>query len=110
VDSEGWLELSTAAVTLLAAIFWIGRDIHLNCAEKAAATVFTTPIAGFGVWFLFKLQNYMKTVRLAINAEDPDPWWRGSDILFLLAAVVLLAAIVVLYFLWIHPAGSGPSQ
>jgi amino acid transporter len=94
--------IATAAVTLLAAIFWIERNAQLSSTEKAAATVFIVMIMGFGIWFLFKLQNYMKTVRLLLDPSDPNSWWRNGDVLFVLAGVVLLAAIVVLYFFWIH--------
>jgi hypothetical protein len=68
--------IATAAITLLAAIFWIERSEHLNSPEKAVATVFVISIAGFGIWFLVKLQNYMKTVRLMLDPNDPNPWWR----------------------------------
>ena len=92
--------IATAAVTLLSAIFWIERSIKLNCPEKAAATLFIVLIAGFGIWFLFKLQKHMKDVRLELNPNDPNPWWRNYDVLFVLAGVVFLAGSVVMYFLW----------
>jgi hypothetical protein len=96
--------IATAAVTLLSAIYWIERNTPLNCPEKAVATLFIVLIAGFGIWFLFKLQNYMKEVRLELNPNDPDPWWRNYDVLFVLAGVVFLAGSVVMYFLWTaHP-------
>ena len=97
--------IATAAVTLLSAIFWIERSIRLNRPEKIIATVFMFigTIAGFGICFLVKLQNHLKAVRLALDPNDPNPWWRGVDVLSVLIGVVSLAAFVVIYFLWTHP-------
>ena len=95
--------IATAAVTLLSAIFWIERSIRLNRPEKIIATVFIGTIAGFGICFLVKLQNHLKAVRLALDPNDPNPWWRGVDVLSVLIGVVSLAAFVVIYFLWTHP-------
>jgi hypothetical protein len=95
--------IATAAVTLLSAIFWIERSIHLNRLEKIVATVFIGLIAGFGICFLIKLQNHLKAVRLALDPNDPNPWWRGVDVLSVLIGVISLAALVVVYFMWTHP-------
>ena len=69
--------IATAAVTLLSAIFWIERSIKLKYPEKVIATVFIGLIAGFGICFLVKLQKHLKAVRLELNPNDPNPWWRG---------------------------------
>ena len=98
--------IATAAVTLLSAIFRIERSIRLNRPEKIVATVFIGLITGFGICFLVKLQNHLKAVRLAINPNDAGAWWRGVDISFVLIGVVCLAALVVLYFLYTHPANA----
>jgi len=102
---QQWL-IAIAAATLLAAIFWIEWNTKLDCVEKTAATVFIALIAASGVSLLFKLQDYMKRARLALNPRDPTPWLRGADVLCLLTGVTLLAAIVVLYFLWTTHAAS----
>jgi len=96
--------IATAAVTLLSAIFWIERSIKLKYPEKVITTVFIGLIAGFGICFLVKLQKHLKAVRLELNPNDPNPWWRGFDVLYVLISVVSLAALVVLYFLWWHLA------
>jgi hypothetical protein len=102
---QQWL-IAIAAATLLAAIFWIEWNTKLDCSEKTAATVFIALTAASGVLILFKLQDYMKRARLALNPQDPTPWLRGADVLCLLASVTLLAAFVVLYFLWATHAAS----
>jgi hypothetical protein len=102
---QQWL-ITIAAVMLLAAIFWIEWNTKLDCSEKTAATVFIALIAASGVWILFKLQDYMKRARLALNPQDHTPWLRGADILCLLTSVTLLAAVVMLYFLWATHAAS----
>jgi len=105
--------IATAAVTLMSAIFWIERSIRLNHPEKIIATVFTGLITGFGICFLVKLQNHLKAVRLALDPNDLNPWWRGVDVLSVLIGVVSLAALVVLYFLWSHhvsAAGGAANQ
>ncbi len=74
--------------------------------EKAIGTVLVVLIASFGTGFLFKLQSYMKEVRKKLDPGDRDPWVRGSDVLLVLASIIVLSAILVFYFLWVpHHTG-----
>jgi predicted membrane channel-forming protein YqfA (hemolysin III family) len=88
-------------VTLLAAIFAIARSTTLSDVEKAIATVFIVLIATFGIVFLFKLQDHLKAVRKELVKEDTEPWRRGVDVLFVLAGIVFISAVLVFYFLWV---------
>jgi hypothetical protein len=102
--------VATSAVTLLGAIFAITRVTKLNFVENAVATIFIALVAGFGVYFLCKLQHHMKRVRLELVPDDKNPLLRGVDILLVLSGIVGLSALVVLYFLWCpHASTSGLS-
>jgi hypothetical protein len=90
--------VATAAVTLLAAIYAISKG--LKDFEKAVVTVFVTLIATFGVYFLWQLQGHLKRTRLAIDRDDPNPWFRGVDVLAVLSGVILISAVVVFYSIW----------
>ncbi len=98
--------IATSAVTLLGAIFALARGTSLSDVEKAIGTVLVVLIASFGTGFLFKLQSYMKEVRKKLDPGDRDPWVRGSDVLLVLASIIVLSAILVFYFLWVpHHTG-----
>lgn len=93
--------VATSAVTLLAGIFAIARSTTLSEVEKAAATVFIVLIASFGTVFLCKLQSHMMEKRKELDPADSCPWVRGSDVLLVLAGIIVLGAAVVFYFLWV---------
>jgi hypothetical protein len=91
--------IATSAVTLLAAIFAIARSTTLSDVEKALATVLVVFIAGFGMAFLFNLQDHMMEVRKELDPRDTGPWVRGSEVLFVLVGIIVLSAGLVVYFL-----------
>jgi hypothetical protein len=96
----------TIAVTTLLGVILSGTR-----AEKAldsvytrhAALMFTLLIAAGGIKLLAMLQDSLKTTRLAIDPNDPDPWRRGAEIMWALMAVTFFSALVVCYFLWLVP-------
>jgi uncharacterized membrane protein YozB (DUF420 family) len=92
--------VATAAVTLLAAIYAISKG--LKDAEKAVLTVFVTLIATFGIYFLCQLQVHLERTRLYLDPNDRNPWFRGVDILLVLAGVIAISALVVFYSIWFH--------
>ena len=93
--------IAPSGVTLLGAIFAIAHQTQLNDVEKVLASIFIALIAGFGIFFLFRLQDHLKNVRRALDPIDPNPWFRGVDVFLVLAGLVFLSAVVVLYFLWL---------
>lgn len=112
VDRPAWHEelrfakkqqwyVATSAVTLLAAIFAIARGTLLSDDEKGIASILILLIASFGILFLCKLQHHLKEVRKKLNPGDSGAWVRGSDILFVLAGIIGLSAVLVFYFLWV---------
>jgi hypothetical protein len=95
--------IATSAVTLLAAIFGIVHVIKgPNLGEKIAATTLIVLIAGSACWFLWKLQRHLKKTRTLLDPMDPKPWFRGADILGVLAGTVIISGLVVGYYLWRH--------
>ena len=100
--------VATSAVTLLGAIFAIARVTKLNLIEKHAATFLATLVAVFGVYFLWKLQHHLKRVRLELGTTDKSPLLRGVDLALVLSGIVVVSALVVVYFLWCpHATASG---
>src|SRR5215510_8897571 len=83
--------IATAAVTLLAAVFGIARTTKVDTVEKAFATIFVVLIASFGIAFLHQLQGHLSRVRIALDPNDADPWFRGVDILRVLAGIVFFS-------------------
>jgi hypothetical protein len=72
----------------------------LNPVEKQVATFFIALVAGFGVYFLWKLQHHLKRVRLVLDPTDKNPLLRGVDIALVLSGIVVVSALVCFYFLW----------
>jgi hypothetical protein len=95
--------IATSAVTLLAAIFGIAHVIEEpKLGEKIAATVLVVLIVGFACKFLWQLQGHLKKTRTLLDPRDRRPWYRGVDILIVLAGTVFASGLVVLYYLWCH--------
>jgi len=95
--------IATSAVTLLAAIFGIARVTEpTKLDEKKVGTVFVAFIVHFAWRFLRRLQDHLEQTRKQLDPNDPTPWWRGVDILAVLAGIVVVSGLVVVYYLWRH--------
>jgi hypothetical protein len=95
--------IATSAVTLLAAIFGIARlSEPTKLGEKKVGTVFVVLIVWLACEFLWQLQGHLARTRKLLDPNDPTPWYRGWDILRVLAGTVVLSGLVVSYYLWRH--------
>jgi len=94
--------IATSAVTLLAAIFGVAHvtEPKLKLGEEIAGTVFVVLIAVFAWRFLKSLQDHLEATRKALDPKDPEPWWRGVDVLAVLTGTVIVSGVVVVYYLW----------
>jgi hypothetical protein len=90
---------TTAAVTLLAAIYAVGKDAALSHQEKIGVGALIVLIGGSGIYFLVKLQKYMQRTRLDLNPNDQGARLRGVDVLAVLIGAAVLSGIFVFYFL-----------
>jgi hypothetical protein len=93
--------VATSAVTLLAAIFAIARSTSLSVDERGTVTFLIFLVATFGIDVLRKLQLHMSAKRQELNPRDQE-WHRDSDVLFVLAGIIAVAAAAVSYLLWFH--------
>src|SRR5262245_31720960 len=48
------------------------------------------------------LKGHLYRARLRIDRYDPDPRWRGSEIVSGMAGAMILSAVVVCYLFWRH--------
>jgi hypothetical protein len=92
--------ITTAAVTLLAAVYALQRSVDpgIGSKEKVVVVVAVVLIATFGCIFLFTLQKYIRDTRLRLDRTDKDALLRGVSIVGVLSGVVILSAGCVLYF------------
>jgi hypothetical protein len=98
---QQWL-IATSAVTLLAAIFGIAHLIEPKPGprEKIVGTIFIALIVAAAWRVLWKLQNHLSETRKLLCPDDPNPWFRGVDVLAVLLGAVSLSAYVVGYYVW----------
>jgi hypothetical protein len=92
--------IATSAVTLLAAIFGIAHVTGPKLGEKIAGTVFVVVVVYFARRFLWQLQDHLEHTRRLLDPKDPAPWYRGVDVLAVLAGVVATSGAVGIYYLW----------
>jgi hypothetical protein len=66
--------IAAAGMTLLGAIFSVGRAMHddLRPAEKVAGTLLVALISISGSWFLWSLQKHLQQTGLNIDRTDTE--------------------------------------
>jgi len=52
-----------------------------------------------GIYWLCKLQGHLYRTRLVIDRWDPDPLWRGGELVSGMAGAMIISAIAVCYLL-----------
>src|SRR5712691_5091243 len=89
--------ITAAVVALIAGAYSIAKS--LAPWEKAVATILVVVAVVAGIYWLFDLQRHLYRTRLVIDRWDPNPWWRGSEIVNGMAGAMIISAIVVCYLL-----------
>ena len=56
-------------------------------------------MAAGGIYWLLDLQRHLYRTRLVIDRWDPNPWWRGGELVSGMAGAMIISAIVVCYLL-----------
>jgi hypothetical protein len=91
--------IATATMTLLGAIFGVAHAMApLGPWEKAVGSILTILVMFFGNLHLWSLQNHLADTRRLIDAKDEDAWWRGASILYSLMGALIIAGLVVVYY------------
>jgi hypothetical protein len=75
--TECRLHRDRAAISLLAGIYAVEKDLTLTLAEKISTSVLIALIAIAGALFLIKLQKYIHATRLDLNPADHSEKRRG---------------------------------
>src|SRR5262249_41394810 len=93
----------TAAVVALTAGAY-SMEKSLDPWERAVAAILIGVAVAGGIYWLIDLQRHLYRTRLVIDRWDPNPWWRGSEIVSGMAGAMIISAIVVCYLLLRHGA------
>jgi len=92
--------ITAAVVALIAGAYTIAVDKQsLDPWERAVAAILVVVVVVAGIYWLCDLQRHLYRTRLVIDRWDPDPWWRGSEIVNGMAGAMIISAIVVCYLL-----------
>src|SRR5262245_12183690 len=92
--------ITAAVVGLIAGAYTIAVEKRsLDAWEKAVAAILIVAVVVAGIYWLLDLQRHLYHTRLRIDRWDPDPWWRGSEIVTGMAGAMIISAIVVCYLL-----------
>ena len=92
--------ITAAVVGLIAGAYTIAVEKQsLDPWEHAIAAILVVVAAFGGIYWLIDLQRHLYRTRLRIDPYDPDPWWRGSEIVNGMAGAMIMSAIVVCYLL-----------
>jgi hypothetical protein len=76
--------ITAAVVALIAGAYSIAVEKQsLAPWEKAVAAILIVIVVVAGIYWLLDLQGHLYRTRLRIDPYDPDPWWRGSEIIAL---------------------------
>jgi hypothetical protein len=92
--------VTAAVVALIGGTYTIASDKQsLVPWEKAGATILIIAVVAGGIYWLFDPQGHLYRTRLVIDRWDPDPWWRGTDLVTGMAGAQILSGAVVCYLL-----------
>jgi uncharacterized membrane protein len=89
--------ITAAVVALIAGAYSVEKS--LDHWEQAVAAILVIVVVVGGIYWLIDLQGHLYRTRLRIDPYDPDPWWRGSDVVSGMAGAMIISAIVVCYLL-----------
>ena len=89
--------ITAAVVALIAGAYSIAKS--LAPWEKAVAAILIGVVVVAGIYWLIDLQGHLHRTRLVIDRWDPNPWWRGGELVSGMAGAMIISAIVVCYLL-----------
>src|SRR5262252_596613 len=84
--------VAIATIAFIAGAFHMAHTVKppLVACEKLMATILVSIVAVGGSAFLFSLQSHLSATRKIVDPTDPNPWWRGADIVIGLATVLII--------------------
>jgi hypothetical protein len=89
--------ITAAVVALIVGAYSVEKS--LDHWEQAVAAILIGVVGAGGIYWLIDLQGHLYRTRLRIDRWDPDPWWRGSEIVSGMVGAIVISAIVVCYLL-----------
>ena len=93
---------TAAVIGLIAGAYSIAKS--LAPWDKAVAAILIGVVVAGGIYWLIDLQGHLYRTRLRIDPYDPDPRWRGTDVVSGMAGAMIISSIVVCYLLLRHGA------
>jgi len=94
--------ITAAVVALIAGAYSAVQPLALSDLEKVGATILIVVVVAGGIYWLLDLQRHLYRTRLVIDRWDPNPWWRGGELVSGMAGAMILSAAVVCYLFWRH--------
>ena len=91
--------ITAAVVALIAGAYSAVQPLALSDLEKVGATILIVVVVAGGIYWLLDLQRHLYRTRLVIDRWDPNPWWRGGELVSGMAGAMVISAIVVCYLL-----------
>ena len=88
--------ITAAVVALIAGVYNVVQYLGW---EKCAAAVLIWIVVAGGIYWLFDLQGHLHRTRLVIDRHDTSAGHRGLEIVYGMAGVLIISAIVVSYLL-----------
>ena len=92
--------ITAAVVALIAGAYSAVQPLALSDLEKVGATILIVVVVAGGIYWLLDLQRHLYRTRLVIDRWDPNPWWRGGELVSGMAGAMILSAAVVCYLFW----------
>ena len=89
--------ITAAVVALIAGAYSIAKS--LAPWGKAVAAILIGVVVVAGIYWLIDLQGHLHRTRLVIDRWDPNPWWRGGELVSGMIGAMIISAMVVCYLL-----------
>jgi hypothetical protein len=92
--------ITAGVVGLIAGAYGVVKPRDFSDLEKVGATILVVVVAAGGIYWLIDLQRHLYRTRLRIDPYDPNPMWRGGELVSGMAGAMILSAAVVCYLFW----------
>jgi hypothetical protein len=91
--------ITAAVVALIAGAYSISLKQELAPWEEAIAAILIGVVVAGGIYWLIDLQGHLHRTRLVLDRWDPNPRWRGGELVSGMVGAMVISAIAVGYLL-----------